>query len=102
MPSHASRDENANPHALTTFEIALSDEELLIAAILEFDPDADPCPARNDLQTDQPPMHAISGAAFSLRTWEKLADRHFAPSPTLDAPQPLQRFLAWRARYPNA
>ncbi|MHA0111967.1 hypothetical protein ACXYUI_33630, partial [Klebsiella pneumoniae] len=66
------------------------------------DPDAEPGPACADLQTAQPHILNVSGAAYSRRTWEKLALRYFAPSPGLDAPQPLQRFLTWRARYLDA
>lgn len=98
---HAAYDDTV-PLALEMLDIALSDEERSMAAILEFDPDADPGPSHAGLPTDPPRMHAISGAAFSRRTWEKLARRYFVPSPTLDGPQPLQRFLAWRARFPDA
>ncbi|GAA0309176.1 hypothetical protein GCM10009087_19010 [Sphingomonas oligophenolica] len=99
---HASHDDDAVLRLLATLEIALSDEELSMATILQFDPDADPSPASQNLQTDRPPMRAISGAAFSQGTWEKLARRYFTPSASLDASQALQRFLTWRARYPDA
>ncbi|QOT72313.1 hypothetical protein H5V43_03980 [Sphingobium fuliginis] len=99
---HASHDDDAILLRFATLEIALTEEELSMASILEFDPDANaPLPVA-DATPDTPPMRAISGAAFSRRTWEKLAGRHFSPSPTLAAPQPLLRFLEWRARSPAA
>lgn len=99
---HASHDDDTILCALSTLEIALTEEELSIASILEFDPNADPGPCPVDLGTNMPPMRAISGAAFSRRTWEKLAGRYFAPSPTSSATQALLRFLKWRARSPVA
>jgi len=102
VASHAPYDDDTAPLAIATLYVALSDEERSIAAILEFDPDAEPGPACADLQTAQPHILNVSGAAYSRRTWEKLALRYFAPSPGLDAPQPLQRFLTWRARYLDA
>jgi hypothetical protein len=98
---HPACDDDTSPLAIATLDIALSDEERSIAAILEFDPDAEPGPACADLHTAPPHMRNVSGAAYSRRTWEKLARRYFALSPSREA-QPLQRFLAWRARVPDA
>lgn len=85
-------------HNLETLEIALSEEEIANATILEFDPEASVsfCP-RPPLGDDGPAFHAVPGHYYSLATWSRLAVGALGGRPS-DA---LARFLRLRARDPD-
>jgi len=80
---------------IDALEIALTEEEIASATMLEFDPDAT-LPHNGKAAHDEadPIFHAIPGHYYSLATWSRLAVGACGGRPS-DA---LERFLRLRAR----
>lgn len=89
---------NAVRHAIDTLEIALTEDEIVSAAILQFDPDATLQPGVGPAPNGaRPNMLAIPGQRYSVATWTRLAVGAVGGSP----PEALARFLKQRGRKPD-
>jgi hypothetical protein len=83
---------------LNSFEIALTEHELHLAYVLEFDPEAGVPDIEDRISlsasTLPPVFLAVPGAAFSHSTWVRLALSYCAGRPA----ESLATFLVLRAR----
>lgn len=85
-------------HHIDTLEIALTEDEIASATILQFDPDAAlPHGARTIGNVVDPTMLAVPGHYYNVATWTRLAVGALGGRPA-DA---LARFLKERARRPD-
>lgn len=85
-------------HRIDTLEIALTEDEIASATILQFDPDAAlPHGARTIGNGVDPTMLAVPGHYYSVATWTRLAVGALGGR-SGDA---LARFLKERARKPD-
>ncbi len=81
---------------LTRWDIAVTPEEVAMANILEFDPEAQPpIPASATPESDDANHYlAVPGITFSAFTWARLAMAAYGGSPT----QALAYFISQRGR----
>lgn len=85
-------------HHIDTLVIALTEDEIASATILQFDPDATlPPDAGAVVDGARPNMLAIPGHRYSLATWIRLAVGALGGHPD----EALARFIEQRARKPG-
>ncbi len=87
-------DHAAHSRDLDTLEIALTEDEIANATILQFDPDAVLPERLSALNDPAPTFFGIPGHCYSHKTWWRLAAGAVGGRPA-DA---LPRFLKMRAR----
>ncbi|MHA3790536.1 hypothetical protein [Sphingomonas sp. YL-JM2C] len=85
-------------HHIDALEIALTEDEIASAAILQFDPDAALPHAPGAIGNGaDPTMLAVPGHHYSVATWTRLAVGALGGRPG----EALARFLKERARRPD-
>ena len=91
------RSDATGRHPIDALEIALTEDEIAHAEILQFDPDATLHPGAGPAPNGvRPDMLAVPGHRYSIATWTRLAMGALGDRPA----EALARFIEERARKP--